>query len=314
MSGLRKNRPDGAFWVTRRGSCRRPESMRNWQGFPTGAFRISTVTQCVKSGARPPKESMSDGNRLFWKETEAEQARFAAGEGFGAAGAGAGAATTGAGGGSTRNGRNSSSRLAPMPTPIPRTSTRTRKRRGENRSILPTLLHHPHKDNSVTRDKRLEAACEPADVLLPPEVPHGAGPADPERRPAGRHHGGKLAPVEKANGDRSVGQRPAPDLRVALARNPAGREPERVLVHGDHLVIGQKSERKIIDALQVAADEKRRREKRPQRNMRVLLVGGKPRGMQAPRPAHPPHDEHVRVVPMPGPGVGFVAVLGKPDP
>src|ERR1035438_2921904 len=131
---------------------------------------------------------MSDGDRLFWKETEAEQARFAAGGGFGAAGTGAGAAATGAGGGSTRNGLNSSSRLAPMPTPIPRTSTSTRKRRGENRSIWPSLLHHPHKDNPVTRNKRLEAAGEPADVLLPPEIPHGAAPAAPERRASARAH------------------------------------------------------------------------------------------------------------------------------
>src|SRR6185503_14274444 len=84
-----------------------------------------------------------------------------------------------------------------------------------------------------------------------------------------------------------------PDLDVALATDTPGLTAERVLIDGDHLWRGEDRTRRVTHRANVVSRHERRREDRPEGEVRAVL------GV-----SHPavPHLEHVRIVPVTRPG------------
>ena len=88
------------------------------------------------------------------------------------------------------------------------------------------------------------------------------------------------------------------DVDGPQRRHARGLLAQRVLVQGQHLVVGQQIERERIEPFHVAADQQRRGEQAPQADVRVLLVGRELRRVQRGPPAHVAHHQHVRIVPV----------------
>ena len=91
----------------------------------------------------------------------------------------------------------------------------------------------------------------------------------------------------------------------------------RILVHGNHLVIGQQTHRERINILQVAGNNEGSRQQTPQSHMRVLFIRGQPRlDKRSIGPvglAQLADLENVRIVPMSRAHVLLPAFLGKAD-
>ncbi len=83
---------------------------------------------------------------------------------------------------------------------------------------------------------------------------------------------------------------------------------ERILVDCQHFVVAQEREREVVELVHVAPDEQRRGEEAPEADVGVLFIRRQARGMQV-APADLADDEHVRVVPVAGPGKGRGLVL-----
>ena len=88
-------------------------------------------------------------------------------------------------------------------------------------------------------------------------------------------------------------------LEITVLADASGLDPERILVQLDHLDVRQRLDRVVVHAGQIAPDDQRRREDRPHREVRAVLLSGG--AVPDERPLAPEvHDEHVVVVPSPG--------------
>ena len=89
---------------------------------------------------------------------------------------------------------------------------------------------------------------------------------------------------------------------------------QRVLIDIQHLVVGQQPEGELVHLFEIAADQERRGEQRPQAQVGVLLVRREARGMELWPPAHLAHHQHVGIIPMSGAGeLGPFLLLGEAD-
>ncbi len=148
-----------------------------------------------------------------------------------------------------------------------------------------------------------ESGVEGAGVFLPPDVADALAPRELQ---VGPRDGDLLrddAGVEEADGPRAVFQRFGVDDGVVGVRDRRGLAPERVLVDGEHLVIAEQADSEVVERVEIAADEQRRGEQAPERDVGVLLLRRQARGMGM-TPADVADDEHVGIVPVTGPPVG----------
>ena len=109
-----------------------------------------------------------------------------------------------------------------------------------------------------------------------------------------------LVAIEQPDRERAVGERPRPYLELILLRDAIGRLAERILVHREHLVVRHEVELEVVHLREIVAEQERRREQRPERDVDVLLVRRETRVAEARTPTHLADHEHVRIVPMSG--------------
>ena len=103
-----------------------------------------------------------------------------------------------------------------------------------------------------------------------------------------------------------------PDLGVVDRRDPHRRLAEGVLIDIQNVVVGEKGFREGVQTGQVAADQQRRREQAPERNMQNLLVGLQVCGMGIAESNNADH-QHIGVVPMARASEFLMAVLRRKD-
>ena len=115
----------------------------------------------------------------------------------------------------------------------------------------------PHEHHAVAGDGGLEAVGERPEVLLPPQVADDPGAGQAQVGPPGGHRRVAVAAVEQADGLRAVFHVLGPDFEVAVLGHAAAGFAERVLIHVDHLVVGQsrprvKSSRRVMSPLKMS--------------------------------------------------------------
>ena len=110
---------------------------------------------------------------------------------------------------------------------------------------------------------------EDAQVLLPPEVANGLGAGETEVAPRHADFGGGGADVEQADGVRTVLQILDQNL-VTADFDLACLFAERVLVQFEHLVVGEQTQRELVEPFRRTADDQRRGPQAPEAEMGVL--------------------------------------------
>ena len=84
-----------------------------------------------------------------------------------------------------------------------------------------------------------------------------------------------------------------------------GLVAQDILVHGIHLVVAKEVEGKVVDLCYITADKHVGSQQRPQRDMRILFVRREPAVAEMVAPAHLPHHQHIRIVPVSGARIGI---------
>mmetsp|Transcript_124256 Transcript_124256/g.215407 ORF Transcript_124256/g.215407 Transcript_124256/m.215407 type:complete len:254 (-) Transcript_124256:433-1194(-) len=142
-------------------------------------------------------------------------------------------------------------------------------------------------------DEELRHALNWAKVLLLDEVP-GMCLSEARGLLQREHHMGVLGPlVQEGDGHCTAGQVPLPHLMLALGGHTAPHAPQRILVHGNDLAVQQQPLALARNGPQVVAHDEGRGHYAPEGHLGLLFRH---------RDARDPDQQHVRVVPVSGPG------------
>ena len=163
------------------------------------------------------------------------------------------------------------------------------------------------------RDLCLEALVGGREVFLSPQVAHDLRTPDAELFERETDLRGFEGFVEQPYGHRTVFEVLDVNHPSLLFPDRRGVHAQRILVDGDHLVVGKQRFRERIEPCQIAADEQRRSEHGPERHVRILFVGRELRIVELGAPSDESHDEHVGVGPVSGAAEGRPALLFEAD-
>jgi hypothetical protein len=121
--------------------------------------------------------------------------------------------------------------------------------------------------------------------------------------PAHDHRSGRIATVEHRDRGRAIGEATGPDFCLAGPNHSPAPYAKRVLIHCDHLAIGDDSLDRRGNHLRVVAGNDRRGGPRPHHIVRAILFG---------RQARDTNQDHVRIIPRARSGVRSIAVMIDP--
>src|SRR5512139_3225201 len=117
------------------------------------------------------------------------------------------------------------------------------------------------------------ADLDGSEILLAPEIADLLASRKPEEGEVVVRKLRRLASeIAEAHSDGAVLQDLAVHAHIADRIHALGLLAERVLVEGDHLVVGEEAQGEGVELLHVAADQERRREEAPEAEVQVLLV------------------------------------------